>query len=203
MGREPVAIKCRFINKVLFYIYIYKKKPAQCVYTVYLYPYIYLCEATGLCVWSLCLLCSHNCLTVAHCGDRIAVHQELVFSKTQLSEEPGENKMGLSPVWAVHREASAPGKKICTGNALLLYQFREGKEAVCWTAEYVAVDQQKLFSSLSRASSTQACILIKPFFALAPIPLHSNLRLPTPPRERTKSWNNNFKAVYHLKKDLK
>lgn len=22
-GREPVAIKCRFINKVLFYIYIY------------------------------------------------------------------------------------------------------------------------------------------------------------------------------------
>lgn len=61
---------------VILYIYIYiqKKKTAQCVYTVYLYPYIYLCEATGLCVWSLCLLCSHDCLAVARCGDGTAVH---------------------------------------------------------------------------------------------------------------------------------
>lgn len=40
-----MAIKCCFINKVLFYIYI-----NPCVYTIYLYPYIYLYEATGLCV---------------------------------------------------------------------------------------------------------------------------------------------------------
>lgn len=54
-------------------LYIYKKISVYIPY-IYTHTYIYVKQQDCLCVWSLCLLCSHDCLAIAHCGDGTAVN---------------------------------------------------------------------------------------------------------------------------------